>query len=157
MSTSSSTPPIATWNRAPGFAAPFTARPGPSWPRECRRIGYCATGEAVITGSYDLACRAVVHTPGPVYGSGAGDEEEELLASCYLESMRLCAQGGFSSIAFPAISTGVYRFPIQLAAQVAVAAVREGLEEHPEITRVHLVCFSMDDRDVYAQALAEAV
>jgi O-acetyl-ADP-ribose deacetylase (regulator of RNase III) len=128
---------------------------GPGLANECRRVGHCATGAAVITGAYDLPCSKVIHTVGPVYTSGAGDEPAELLASCYTESLRLAAEHGLKSIAFPSISTGIYGYPIAEACRVALGALRRGLADHPEIAEVRLVCFSAGDRADYERAFAE--
>lgn len=127
---------------------------GPGLARECAGIGHCATGEAVATGAYDLPCEHVIHTVGPVWGGGGGDMEDELLASCYHESIALAAQLGCTRIAFPSISTGTYGFPVDRAARVAVAAIAEALADAPEIAEVRLVCFSAGDQDAYEAALA---
>ena len=128
---------------------------GPGLARECRLIGGCPTGEAVMTRAYDLPCRRVIHTPGPIYGGGAGDLEADLLASCYRESLRLAVEEGFTSIAFPSISTGTYGYPIAEACRVALATVREGLLEYPELAEVRLVCYSAGDLAEYERALDE--
>ena len=127
---------------------------GPGLARECAAIGRCATGEAVMTRAYDLPCRRVVHTVGPVWSAGAGDREDELLASCYAESVRLAAAEGYGSIAFPCISTGIYGFPPDRACTVALDALREVLDDHPEIAEVRLVCWRPEDAERYERALA---
>jgi len=127
---------------------------GPGLARECAGLGPCPTGEAVMTRAYDLPCRRVVHAVGPVWRAGSGDLEDELLASCYRVSLRLAAGAGFASIAFPCISTGIYGFPPDRACGVALAALREGLAEHREITEVRLVCWLPADAARYEQALA---
>ncbi|MCQ0970291.1 O-acetyl-ADP-ribose deacetylase [Paracoccus sp. TK19116] len=103
---------------------------GPGLLEECRKIGGCPTGEARMTGGYDLPARHVIHTVGPVWkGGDAG--EDDLLASCYRESLRLAQEAGLQSVAFPAISTGIYGFPAERAAQIAVKTIRRhgiGLE-----------------------------
>ena len=96
---------------------------GPGLLEECRKFGGCKTGEAVITGAYDLPCRYVIHTPGPVWHGGNGREAEQL-ADCYRNSLRLAAEKQCRTLAFPCISTGVYRFPKEQAAGIAVATVR---------------------------------
>ncbi len=112
---------------------------GPELLKECIAIGGCPTGEARITGGYRLPARHVIHTVGPVWrGGGAG--EEALLASCYRTSLRLAAEHGVTSIAFPAISTGVYGFPPERAAPIAVAAVRA--HAYPQLRRVIFCCFN---------------
>src|SRR5207245_2671039 len=101
---------------------------GPELLEECRTIGGCPTGEARLTGGYRLAARHLIHTVGPVW-SGGTRGEPELLRRCYLNALRLAAQAGARSVAFPSISTGAYRFPIQPAAEIAVATVREALAQ----------------------------
>jgi O-acetyl-ADP-ribose deacetylase (regulator of RNase III) len=127
---------------------------GPRLARACAAIGFCAPGEAVMTAAYDLPCRRVIHTVGPIWGGGAGELEDELLASCYAESLRLAASAGLASIAFPCISTGSYGFPPDRACQVALAAVRSALAEHPDIAEVRFVCWLPEDADRYERALA---
>lgn len=125
---------------------------GPELLEECRALGGCATGEAKVTGGHALPARWVIHTVGPVWkGGDAG--EAELLASCYRRSLEEAARIGARSLAFPAISTGVYGYPPDAAARVAVAALREGLAAHPEL-RVILCCFSEDSAAHHRAALA---
>ena len=100
---------------------------------ECRQSGGCRTGEAVITGAYNLPCRYVIHTPGPVW-NGGNNNEEQLLKNCYLNSLRLAAEKKLPIIAFPCISTGVYGFPAQRAAEIAFETVRDWQEEFPKTT-----------------------
>ncbi len=128
---------------------------GPDLERECQDIGGCPTGEAVMTEGYDLPCRKVIHAVGPIYCAGANDEEADLLASCYLESLRLAASSGFKSISFPSISTGTYGYPIEEACRIALAAVKEGLEEEPGIMEVNLVCYDVGVYEEYCRAFAE--
>lgn len=123
---------------------------GPELLAETRKIGGCPTGQARLSGAYKLPCRAIIHTVGPVWHGGAA-HEAECLADCYANSLNLAVQEGFQSIAFPAISTGVYGYPIEEAADIAVRTV--AATAPPEMS-VYLVCFSDADRDVYAQALA---
>ena len=127
---------------------------GPRLLDECRRIGGCPTGEARVTGGYDLPARHVIHTVGPVW-RGGGHGEDGLLASCYREALRLAAEHGASTVAFPAVSTGVYGFPVPRAARIAVRTTAGGLDEHPSIGRVLLCCFGVESRDAHALALAE--
>ncbi len=123
---------------------------GPELLAETRKIGGCPTGQARLSGAYKLPCRAIIHTVGPVWHGGAAHEAESL-AACYANSLNLAVQEGFQSIAFPAISTGVYGYPIEEAADIAVRTVAATA---PSEMSVYLVCFSDADRDVYAQALA---
>jgi len=113
---------------------------GPKLLEECRRQGGCPTGEARITKGHDLPARWVVHTVGPVWHGGSR-KEDELLASCYRESLRLADEHGARTIAFPAISTGAYQFPLQRAARIAVRETRRTLEDLPDVERVLMVCF----------------
>ena len=119
---------------------------------ECRGLGGRPTGQARITGAYDLPARYVVHTVGPVW-RGGDRGEDGLLESCYRESLRLAAEHGARTIAFPAISTGVYRFPVPRAAGIAVRTVTAGLAEHPSIRRVVLCCFDARSAGVFREAL----
>lgn len=111
---------------------------GPELLEECKRIGGCPTGEARITGGYRLPANHVIHTVGPVWRGGTAGEPE-LLASCYRSSLKLAAENGVKSIAFPAISCGVYGYPLDEAAKIAVREI-EGFGDSP-IERVILVCF----------------
>jgi O-acetyl-ADP-ribose deacetylase (regulator of RNase III) len=111
----------------------------------------CNTGEAKITKGHHLPAKHVIHTVGPVW-HGGGHEEDALLASCYRESMALAHKHGLKRVAFPAISTGVYGFPLERAAGIAVREVRAALERYPEIEKVYLVCFSERAREVYESA-----
>jgi O-acetyl-ADP-ribose deacetylase (regulator of RNase III) len=126
---------------------------GPSILEECRRLGGCATGDAKATGAGDLPARHVIHTVGPVWqGGGAG--EEELLASCHRRSLELAAELGCRTVAFPAISTGVYRFPVERAAPIALRTTAEGLACHETIERATFVLFSEGHLRVFERALA---
>ena len=125
---------------------------GPELLAACRPFGGCRTGEAVITPGFRLPCRFVIHTPGPVW-HGGNRGEAELLGACYRNSLRLAAKNGCASIAFPAISTGVYRYPKREAAQIAVETVRAWNETLPE--RVVFCCFSAEDLAIYRQAAGE--
>jgi O-acetyl-ADP-ribose deacetylase len=124
---------------------------GPELLAECRTLGGCATGGAKITRGYRLAARHVIHTVGPVW-RGGGEREDELLASCYRFSLELAARNGLASIAFPAISTGVYGFPAERAAPIAVGTIAETLKAHP-LTRVVFCCFSDASGSLHEAAL----
>jgi O-acetyl-ADP-ribose deacetylase (regulator of RNase III) len=126
---------------------------GPDLLAECQRLGGCPTGEARITGGYRLPARHVIHTVGPVW-HGGGDGEPELLASCYRTSLALAEENGLESIAFPAISTGVYGYPLAGACEIAVREVRAFLAGHPLPKRVLFVCFDLAARRAYEAALA---
>jgi len=121
---------------------------GPRLLEECRELGRCPTGEARLTKGYALTASFVIHTPGPVWNGGRR-RESELLAACYTNSLLIADQQGLKSIAFPCISTGVYRFPADLAAQIAVSTVKAFLENARSIEKVVFVCFSDEDRALY--------
>jgi O-acetyl-ADP-ribose deacetylase (regulator of RNase III) len=125
---------------------------GPGLLAECRTLGGCPTGEARITGGYDLPAKHVIHTVGPVW-SGGRQGEDELLASCYRNSLALAVEHGLKTIAFPAISTGAYRFPPDRAAAIAVREVRAFLKQHPSIEKVLFVCFGPDAVRSYERAV----
>jgi len=141
--------------RGGGVCGAIYAAAGPRLEDLCGNIGHCATGEAVATPAFDLPCRYVIHAVGPVWGGGGGEAEDELLASCYHTSLRIAADLECKRVAFPSISTGTYRFPVERAARVALAAIGEALEDYPEIEEVRMVCFSVGDREAYEAALAE--
>jgi O-acetyl-ADP-ribose deacetylase len=126
---------------------------GPELLAECRRLGGCATGDAKVTHGYRLPARHVIHAVGPVwYGGGHG--EDGLLASCYRRAIELCRGNGLASLAFPAISTGVYRFPADRAAGISVGTVAEGLASAPAISRVIFCCFSEASARLHEEAMA---
>ena len=125
---------------------------GPELLAECRTLGGCATGDAKITRGYRLPAKWVVHTPGPVYRDGKHGEPE-LLASCYRRSLALAVEKGAKSIAFPCISTGVYGYPAEKAAEIAVSAVREALKDLPEPPEVVFCCFSQKSAEIYEKML----
>lgn len=125
---------------------------GPGLLDECRRIGGCPTGEARITAGYRLPARWVIHTVGPVW-QGGDQGEPELLASCYRASLALAAAHGARTVAFPAISCGVYGYPVELAVPVAVATTREWLRERHGVERVVFACVGDEVCDAYRRAL----
>ena len=127
---------------------------GPAILEECRKIGGCATGDAVITTGGRLPAKHVIHTVGPVW-SGGRRGEPELLASAYRRSLEVAADAGLRSVAFPSISTGAYRFPIATAARIAMETVRTFLEGGTSpLEEVRFVLFSDDDLEHYRQAAA---
>jgi O-acetyl-ADP-ribose deacetylase (regulator of RNase III) len=125
---------------------------GPDLVHECRLLGGCKTGEAKATKGYRLQARFIFHTVGPVWRGGTNGEPE-LLAACYRRCIELGAERGVTSIAFPAISTGIYAYPAALAAGVALATVREALLEAPSIKEVVFCCFTPHDLALYEQQL----
>jgi O-acetyl-ADP-ribose deacetylase (regulator of RNase III) len=127
---------------------------GPELLAECRTLGGCSTGEAKATEGYRLPARWVIHTVGPVWRGGAGDEDG-LLASCYRSSLELAERLGARSVAFPAISTGAYRFPLERATEIAVAAVVAFLEAHDTPERITFICFDAEAAHVYERALRQ--
>jgi len=129
---------------------------GPGLLAECRVLGGCPTGGAKITRGHGLSARFVIHAVGPVWNGGKSGEDG-LLASCYSTALRLAQEHGLSSIAFPAISCGVYHFPVERAARVAVRTIRGALPSCPAITRVLLVAFGEQVETALRQSLAESV
>lgn len=125
---------------------------GPELKAECRALGGCATGDAKITRGYRLKARHVIHAVGPVWRGGTHGEPE-LLASCYRRALELAISSGLRSVAFPSISTGVYGYPIEHAAPLAISTVREVLEGDGAIDEVIFCCFSASDLAVYTQHL----
>lgn len=128
---------------------------GPKLLEECRTLHGCDTGDAKLTGAYDLPCKYVIHTVGPVWGGG-NRREAELLANCYKNSLRVALENGIRSVAFPSISTGAYRFPLEKAAQIAVSTVRVFAEEHPDkLDLVEWILFDKRTFDAYEMALKD--
>jgi O-acetyl-ADP-ribose deacetylase len=126
---------------------------GPALLAECGTLRGCATGDAKITGGYRLPAKHVIHAVGPVW-RGGNQSEDDLLASCYARAIGLCQEYGLASIAFPAISTGVYHFPADRAAGIAVATTVAALASAPSLERVIFCCFSEDSSALHEQALA---
>lgn len=129
---------------------------GPALLAACRPLGGCATGDAKITPGFGLPARHVIHTVGPVW-QGGGQAEAQLLASCYRRALEIAREHGLRSIAFPAISTGVYGYPAEQAAQIAVRTVRAWWAEHPSsLDTLIFCCFSQADLAIYQRLLAPA-
>ena len=125
---------------------------GPELLAECKKIGGCPTGEARITRGYRLPARYVIHTVGPVWRGGT-EREPELLASCYRSSLQLAVDHEIHTIAFPAISCGVYGYPIDAATRIAIDETKRFVEAHPSIEHVIFTCFGSDVCDAYERAL----
>lgn len=118
---------------------------------ECVKLNGCATGEAKITAGYKLSAKYVIHTPGPIW-RGGNKGEPALLANCYANSLALAKENGIKSIAFPSISTGIYCFPVDLAADIAIEQISIFLENNPSFEKVIIVCFDEDTLKTYKNA-----
>lgn len=127
---------------------------GPELLAECETLNGCRTGEAKITKGYKLKAKYVIHTPGPIWRGGKWGEEE-LLANCYKNCLALARENGVKTIAFPSISTGVYRFPVDQAAKIAVGEILSFLSQDDTIEQVTIVCFDEKTKEYYQAALAE--
>ena len=128
---------------------------GPGLLRECRTLHGCKTGKAKITGAYELPCRFVIHTVGPIWG-GEEKKEEELLESCYWNSLQLAVDNGIRSVAFPSISTGAYGYPVEKAAKTAIRTVSRFIKEHPgELDLVKWVLYDNGTYEAYARVLSQ--
>ena len=123
---------------------------GPGLLEECRSLGGCQTGEAKMTRGYRLKARHVIHTVGPIYRDGHHGEPEAL-AACYRNSLSLAEESGLRSIAFPLISTGVYGYPVEQAAPIALREIRSFLNSHPDFGKVVVACFSRGDYQLYCK------
>jgi O-acetyl-ADP-ribose deacetylase (regulator of RNase III) len=128
---------------------------GPELQEECRLLAGCKTGEAKITKGYNLPAKFVIHTAGPVW-AGGNSGESQLLASCYSKSLALAEKNGVTSIAFPSISTGIYGYPIERAATIAVNTVNTCLKQGSSLKEIIFCCFSEEDYQVYKNVLKEA-
>lgn len=120
---------------------------------ECRTLHGCKTGQAKITKGYRLPAKYVIHTPGPIWNGGTRNEER-LLRNCYESCLKLAAENGCRSVAFPSISTGIYRFPLEKASGIAVSAIQEFLKAHSDM-EVRMVCFDRETLGYYENALKE--
>ncbi|MBR0354649.1 MAG: O-acetyl-ADP-ribose deacetylase [Oscillospiraceae bacterium] len=127
---------------------------GPELLAECRTLHGCETGRAKITRGYRLPAKYVIHTPGPIWRGGT-HREDELLASCYRSCLALAEEHGCKTVDFPSISTGVYAFPVERAAAIAVRTIGAFLAEHPAVERVRMVCFDGRTQAAYDRALKE--
>jgi O-acetyl-ADP-ribose deacetylase (regulator of RNase III) len=135
-----------------GVDGAIHAAAGPGLLEECKNLGGCPTGEAKITGGYNLPAKFVIHTVGPVWYGGAGNEET-MLANCYKNSLAIAENGRLKSIAFPNISTGVYRFPKDLAATIAVNEVKDFEKSSKWINKVIFICFDDENFRIYQNIL----
>ena len=127
---------------------------GPELLAECETLNGCRTGEAKITQGYKLKAKHVIHTPGPIWRGGKWGEAD-LLANCYKNCLALAKENGVKTIAFPSISTGVYRFPVDQAAKIAVGEIMNFLDQDDSIEQVTVVCFDDKTKEFYLDALAE--
>jgi len=126
---------------------------GPGLWEECKTLGGCRTGEAKITKGYNLPARYVIHTVGPVYGREGKEKSAILLHGCYESCLKLAADEGIKSISFPAISTGIYGYPMKGAAEIAIGAIADFLEKHDEIEIVRIVLYGRDAFDIHLGVL----
>jgi len=129
---------------------------GPELLAECRQLNGCSTGEAKITGGYNLPARWVIHTVGPIW-RGGNHNENELLASCYRHSLALVEKHNIRTVAFPSISTGIYGYPMEQAARIAVTEVKNFLERNDSVEKVGLVCFGRQAYDIHLAAVKEII
>lgn len=127
---------------------------GPGLLAECRTLGGCATGQAKLTGGYDLPARYVIHTVGPIWRGGSAGEDD-LLASCYRNCLLLAVQHGLHTLAFPAISTGVYGFPLARGARIALTETQRFLADDGTLDKVIFVCFGPEAHQTYLHLAAE--
>jgi len=127
---------------------------GPELLEECRNLRGCPTGDAKITRGYRLPARWVIHTVGPVW-RGGHDFEDQLLANCYRRSLEVAVENGVRSIAFPAISTGIYGFPLERATRIAVREVHAFLQENASLEKAVFICFDSRTQNIYQNVLSE--
>ena len=129
---------------------------GPELLRECQEIGGCPTGEARLTKGYNLYANWIIHTVGPVYAGGNGNEEE-LLSNAYKSSLEMAVKNGIVTIAFPAISTGVYGYPLKLAAEVSIFTIFSFCQKNPGINEVRIILFSQGYYDIYKNIMSDII
>lgn len=129
---------------------------GPDLLSECMMLGGCDTGDAKATGAYRLPCKMIVHAVGPEYSFGRYCDDEELLRSCYKRSIEVASERGARTIAFPSISTGIFKYPAEEACEIAVDEVEKVLADHPEIERVDFVCIDEYKYGLYVKELERA-
>ncbi len=127
---------------------------GPELLEECKTLNGCATGDAKITKGYKLPARFVIHTVGPIWRGGQ-HSEDNLLASCYKRCFEVVKQHHIRTVAFPSISTGAYRFPVERAAGIALREIVNALQLNPEIEKVYIVCFDSNTYNAYQKALSD--
>jgi O-acetyl-ADP-ribose deacetylase (regulator of RNase III) len=137
-----------------GVCGAIHAAAGPDLARDCAALGGCPTGDVRLTSGHRLLARWVVHAVGPVW-RGGGDGEDAELASCYRRAIDEAVRAGARSIGFPAISTGIYGFPLERATRIALAEARSGLARQPALERIVLCCFSASDLAAYERLAAE--
>ncbi len=126
---------------------------GPDLLAECRTLGGCQTGEAKLTKGYNLPARFIIHTVGPIWSQHSPIDADQLLTNCYINSLKLCIKNDLQTIAFPAISTGVYGFPPERAAPLVVKSVQEFCKSHSEIAEVIFCCFGVESKQLHEAAL----
>lgn len=129
---------------------------GPQLLEECRMLNGCETGQAKITGGYNLPAKHVIHTVGPVW-RGGNNNEEKLLADAYKNSLEVALENSIKTIAFPNISTGIYGFPKEKAASIAIKVANEFLIDHPEIEKVIFVCFDRENYEIYNAGITTGI
>jgi len=130
---------------------------GPALLEECRSLNGCETGDAKITKGYALPAQFIIHTVGPIWHNHTEDAADQLLVNCYLNSLRICLKNGLQTIAFPAISTGIYGFPPARAAPLVVKNVRDFCESYPEMSEVTFCCFGSESKTLHEHALREVL
>lgn len=127
---------------------------GPKLLEECRTLNGCETGEAKMTGGYNLPAKYVIHTPGPIW-RGGDKNEDHLLENSYINSLKLADESGIKTIAFPSISTGIYSFPLDRAARIAIGSIMNFLKSSRNIEAVTMVCFDDNTKEAYENALKD--